>query len=143
MFTRELADLQKLERGDLVLDSGSTYDGIAPVLTRVRKREGQFEFSDGGGAVAAAGVDGKQHVFCDSIRVGEYSANVTRQGVVWLPGFSHSSEEWLTTLPELVAEASLALYQALLELDERPTVRGSRRRSRQQPRSGHAALQAR
>jgi hypothetical protein len=43
--------------------------------------------------------------------------NVTRQGVVWLPGFARSSDQWLARLPELVAKGSLALYDALLELD--------------------------
>jgi hypothetical protein len=37
--------------------------------------------------------------------------------VISLPGTSRSGDEWLAKLPELVAEGSLALYEALLELD--------------------------
>ena len=49
--------------------------------------------------------------------MGKYSVNVSRQGVVSLPGFARSSAEWLAKLPELVAQGSLALYETLLELE--------------------------
>jgi hypothetical protein len=117
MLATDIASLKELQRGKLVLDAGLTYDGIMPVRIRATKREGRYEFSDEGGAVAAAGVDGKQLGFADSIGMGKYSANVSRQGVVSLPGFARSSDEWLAKLPELVAEGSLALYAALLELE--------------------------
>ena len=117
MLATDISSLKKLQRGELVLDTGLTYDGITPVRIRATKREGRFAFSDEGGAVAAAGVDGKQLRFADSISIGRYSVNVSRQGVVSLPGFSRSGDEWLAKLPELVAEGSLALYEALLELD--------------------------
>ncbi len=117
MLATDISNLKKLQRGELVLDTGLTYDGITPVRIRATKREGRFEFSDEGGAVAAAGVDGKQFRFADSIALGNYSVNVSRQGVVSLPGFARSSDEWLAKLPELVAEGSLTLYEALLELD--------------------------
>ncbi len=85
---------------------------------RATKREDRFEFSDDGGAVAAAGVDGNQVTFADSIALAKYSVNVSRQGVVSLPGLARSTDQWLGKLPELVAEGSLALYEALLELDD-------------------------
>ena len=109
--------LEDVERGELVLDSGLTYDGIAPVLVHVTKREGRLEFSDRGGAVAAAVVRPSRLRFDARIGLGEYEVNVSREGVVSLPGFAGSSEEWLATLPELVAEGSVVLYEALLELD--------------------------
>jgi hypothetical protein len=109
--------LEDVERGQTVLDSGLTYDGITPVLVHVTRREGRFEFSDGGGAVAAAGVRPSGLRFDERIVLGEYEANVSRKGVVFLPGFASSSEEWLAKLPELVAEGSVVLYEALLELD--------------------------
>ena len=49
---------------------------------------------------------------------GKHSVNVSRQGVVWLPGFARSEDEWLAQLPGLVADGSLALYEALLELED-------------------------
>jgi hypothetical protein len=117
MLATDISSLRDSEGGELVLDTGLSYDGITPVRIRATKREGRFEFSDEGGAVAAAGVDGMQLRFADSIAMGKYSANVSRQGVVSLPGFARSSDQWLAKLPELVAEGSLALYGALLDLE--------------------------
>ena len=117
MLATDISSLTQLQRGELVLDTGLTYDGITPVRVRATKREGRFAFSDEGGAVAAAGLDGKQFRFDDSIALGRHSVNVSRQGVVSLPGSSRSGDEWLAKLPELVAKGSLALYEALLELD--------------------------
>lgn len=113
----EIAWLKNLERGEIVLDTGSTYDGVTPVRIRATKRERRYEFSDQGGAVAAAGVDPKQLAFADSLAMGAYSVNVSRRGVVSLPGFGRSGDEWLGKLPELVTHASLALYETLLELE--------------------------
>jgi hypothetical protein len=108
-----------VERGEVLIDSGLTYDGITPVRVRVTKREGRYEVSDDGGAVAAAGVDRGWLAFGEQISVGEYCANVSRQGVVFLPGgFDRRGEEWISKLPGIVAEASCILYEALLELDE-------------------------
>jgi hypothetical protein len=118
MLATDISGLKKLVRAKLVLGTGLTYDGITPVRIHATKREGRFEFSDDGGAVAAAGVEGKPLTFPDSIAMGEYAVNVNRQGVVSLPGFAHSSDQWLAKLPELVAEGSLVLYEGLLELDE-------------------------
>ena len=122
MLATDLSDLRQVQRGEVVLDSGLTYDGIRPVTVRVTKREGRWNFTDDGGAVAAAGV-ARQHVrFPGSIDLGEFSANVSRQGEVSLPGFARSSDEWLNKLPEVVAEGSLALYSALLDREgDEPT----------------------
>ena len=118
MFATDISSLKNLERGEIVLETGLTYDGITPVRIRAAKRERRYEFSDDGGAVAAAGVDPKQLTFADSIAMGRYSVNVSRQGRVSLPGFARSSDEWLAKLPELVAQGSLALYETLLELED-------------------------
>ena len=118
MVSIDVSRLMGLERGELVLQSGLSYDGIRPVRICATKREGRFEFSDGGGAVAAAGVDPERLDFPNRIAIEEYAVNVSRQGVVWLPGFARSEEQWLAKLPGLVAAGSLALYEALLELGE-------------------------
>ncbi len=117
MLAIDISSLRKAYHGEVVLDTGLTYDGIAPVRIRATTREGRFEFSDDGGAVAAAGIDWTRLRFPRSIAVGDHSANVSSRGVVSLPGFARSSDEWLAKLPELVAEGSLALYELLLELD--------------------------
>jgi hypothetical protein len=113
----ELQSLADVERGEIVLETGLTYDGIAPLRVHVRKREGRYEFSDDGAAVEAAGVRPSQLQFDDRIDLGDYEVNVSRKGVVSLPGFTTSSDAWLAKLPGLVAEGSLLLYEALLELD--------------------------
>jgi hypothetical protein len=118
MLATDIALLAAVERGEIVLETGLTYDGIAPVLVRVVKREGRFEFSDDGGAVAAAAVDPNRFTFQGRIPIDDCAANVSRQGVVWLPGFSGSSDQWLAKLSELVATGSLALYETLLELED-------------------------
>ena len=107
-----------VERGEVMIDSGFTYDGITPVRVRVTKRERRYEVSDDGGAVAAAGVDHGWLAFGERVDVREYCANVSRQGVVFLPGFAGRGNEWISKLPSIVAEGSCALYEALLELDE-------------------------
>ena len=65
--------------------------------------------------MAAAGARPKKLALPDHIDLGPYAVNVTRQGVVSLPGFTTQSQEWLARLPLLVAEVSVALYEALLE----------------------------
>jgi hypothetical protein len=118
MLATGISSLSNVERGELILDTGLTYDGITPVRVRVTKRDGRLEFSDDGGAVAAAAVDVRRLSFPESIAMGEYATNVSRHGVVWLPGFARSGEGWLAKLSELVASGSIALYEALLELDD-------------------------
>ena len=100
-----------------IVETGRTYDGIEPVRVYVTRREGRYEFSDGGGAVSAAGVQPSRLLFDDRIGLGEYEVNVSSKGVVSLPGFASSSDEWLAKLPGLVAEGSLVLYEALLEVE--------------------------
>jgi hypothetical protein len=118
MIALDISSLRRLERVELLLPTGLTYDGISPVRIRVVKRDGRIDFSDEGGAVAAAGADPERLAFPVSLPLGEYSANVSRQGVVWLPGFRRSSDDWLAKLPGLVADGSLALYETLLDLED-------------------------
>lgn len=118
MLAADVSQLATVARGEVILDTAMSYDGIAAVRVRARKTDGKVDFSDDGGAVAAAGVDPDGLVFPDRIAIADCSVNVTRRGVVWLPGFARSSDEWLAKLPELVAQGSLALYDALLELDD-------------------------
>jgi hypothetical protein len=118
MVATEISRLKARERAELVLDTGRTYDGIEPVCVRVTKRAGRYEFSDDGGAVAAAAVDVRGVAFPAAIALGRCSVNVSRLGVVWLPATGRASEEWLAGLPGLVAEGSVALYEALLDSDD-------------------------
>ena len=118
MSTTEVSRLFAVERGEIVIDSGLTYDGITPVRVRVTKREGRYEASDDGRAMAAAGAKRGRLAFDERITVGEYCVNVSRQGVVWLPAVDRGDADWIAKLADLVAEGSVVLYEALLELDE-------------------------
>ena len=118
MLATDISTLKKVQRGEVILKTDLAYDGITPVYVRVTKREGRFEFSDDGGAVVAAGTGERKFTFPGSIALGDRSVNVSREGVVWLPAFGRSSSQWLDKLPALVVEGSLALYGALLELED-------------------------
>jgi len=101
--------------GEVVLDTGLTYDGVTPIFVRVTNRHGRYRFSDDGGAVSAATVDVDELVFPDRLWLGENEVNVSRRGVVWLPAFARQGQEWLEQVVSLVAEGSLVLYESLLE----------------------------
>ena len=117
VIATDVLALRRLDHGGLVIETGLTYDGLAPVRVHVTKREGRFLFSDEGGAVSAA-APASQPAFERRIVLGDRDVNVSRRGVVFVPAVASSSDEWLLELVGLVAEGSLALYEALLELDD-------------------------
>ena len=112
-----LIDLISADRGEATIEMGLTYDGVTPVVVRIRKRDGRYKVSDDGRAVSAAGVVGRRVAYPDGIDLDEYSVNVSRQGVVWLPAAT-PNDEWLATICALVARGSVTLYERLLELEE-------------------------
>jgi hypothetical protein len=114
----EIAPLLALDRVEHVYETGLSYDGLRPVQIRVSKRDACLEFSDDGGAVSAAAVDVATVDFDREIVMGEYSVNVRRSGVVFLPARTSASPTWLALLPQLVADGSLMLYESLLALDD-------------------------
>jgi hypothetical protein len=105
------------ERGDALLESGVTYGGVAPVLVRATKREGRYLFSDEGRAIELAGRPERWGEAAERLQSG-YQVNVSRIGVVSLPAVHRREFEWLTTLADRIAEASVAFYGELLELEE-------------------------
>jgi len=115
--TASTAELASVERGEVQLETGLTYDGLTPVPVRVTKRDGRYKVTDDGGAVSAAGMTGRL-AYPEQIAFGEHSVNVTRKGIVWLPAVS-PSDAWLATVCALVARGSVTLYERLLELEER------------------------
>jgi ankyrin repeat protein len=104
------------ERGQAVLDSGLRYGGTDPVLVHVSKREGRYEITDRAGAFAAAGRPRGWRELADALET-ELAVNVSRQGEVFLPATARRELAWVAALPQRVADASLAFYGALLELD--------------------------
>lgn len=101
-------------RSERVVDTGLEYVPGDSVLVRVVKRDGRTNVSDAGVAVARAGRPPGWRDVAQRID-DELVVNVSRQGVVFLPA------EGRRGLPEKdvvrrIGEASLALYQDLLEL---------------------------
>ncbi len=104
------------ERGEVELDSGLRYGGETPVLVHASKRDRRYSFSDRGAAMEAAGSPRGWRETADRVE-GEYDVNVSRRGVVFLPAVERTGSAWLASLPRRIAEASVAFYGALLELD--------------------------
>jgi hypothetical protein len=115
------------ERGEVLLDSGLAYGGDQQVRILVRKRQGRYLFSDEGAAVAAAG---RPHGWLEVARrvVDDHSLNVNRRGCVFVPAVVAREAAWLQSLVVRVAETSVALYSALLELDDAGEVATTRER---------------
>lgn len=109
--------LDSIDQREATVDTGLTYDGSAPALVRITRRDGRYKVTDDGRAVSVAGGAGGRVNYPEQLTFGEYSVNVSRQGVVWLPAVT-PNDEWLATIPDLVARGSVALYEQLLELEE-------------------------
>jgi hypothetical protein len=113
---RSLAD-----RGEARVESELAYGtGGEPVLVVVRKRprgESAFlEYSDDARGVDAAGRPRGWHPVAASV-VAALDLNLNRRGVVFVGAFEHQRDAWHETLATRVADASLAVYEALLELE--------------------------
>ncbi len=100
------------ERGEIELDTGLEYARGRPVRVHVRKRGIRYELDDVGGAVAAAGEPEGWMPVAERVVAG-VGLNVNRPGRVFVQVVEGRD---LDRLVEQVAEASLAVYTALLEL---------------------------
>jgi hypothetical protein len=100
------------------LDAGSTYGDRGPAVeVLVRRRPGRYLVSDDGRAVGLAGRPAGWREVADAVVAG-HGLNLNRRGVVSVPAVPRHGAAWLDSLAARVADASLALYEALLELDE-------------------------
>lgn len=103
-----------LERGDVVVASGLEYTEGEPVLVRIRQRGRRYQLSDDARAVELAGRPLGWRP-CATEVVEAFSLNVNRAGVVLVPAVEGGVDRnWLA---RRVAEASVVLYDALLELE--------------------------
>jgi hypothetical protein len=108
-----LAALMDVERGEVVLGHGLRYTEGEPVEVFVRKRMHRFDITDGANAVRLAGKHpGWREAAVTA--VDEFSLNVSRGGAVFV-GTVYSS--WVEPLAARTAQASLAAYEAIRELD--------------------------
>jgi hypothetical protein len=109
-----LGALLGLERGEVVLDSGLRYTEGSPVEVAVKKRIHRYSIGDAGAAVALAGRPPGWLPVAGRV-VEEFSVNLNRRGVV-LVGTVYP--EMLARLVGQIAGASLAVYEALLQLED-------------------------
>jgi hypothetical protein len=110
-----LEELRGRERGEIVLEPGPTYREGEPVRVRVRKRGHWLDFDDGGAAVTLAGTPPGWLDVAERAVIEAGGMNVNRRGVVFVG--VHERRD-LASIAERLAEASLAVYVALLELGD-------------------------
>lgn len=102
-----------LERDEVVLETGLSYVDGEPVLVRLRKRGRRYELRDDARAVELAGRPAGWRERAATV-VDEHDLNLNRTGVVFVPAVEGGVDrDWLG---RRVAETSLAVYDALLEL---------------------------
>jgi hypothetical protein len=100
-------------RTDAVVDTGLEYVPADPVRIHVIHRERRVTVSDDGAAVQRAGHPRGWQVVAQRLAA-DFVVNVSRQGVISLPVVRVGPGE--ETIVRRVAEASLTLYQELLDL---------------------------
>jgi hypothetical protein len=103
------------ERGEREVDSGLVFTEGEPVLVRVKRRLYRYMLDDLGAAARIAGRPPGWQEVAHRVVVEQHWLNVDRRGRVFVPTVG---AERLDALVQRVAEASVALYVALLELDE-------------------------
>ena len=100
-------------RGETDIDTGLEYGTGDPVLVRVVRRPGRISVTDEGAAVQRADHPPGWRAAARGIGE-ELGVNVSRHGVVSLPVVAVGPG--LDTIVQRIGDASLALYQELLEL---------------------------
>jgi hypothetical protein len=98
----------------MLIDTGLEYRPGDPVRVRVVRREQRVSVTDDGAAIAKAG---RPHAWREAADlVGKLDVNVSRCGVISLPVVPVGSGEEKTV--RRIGEASLCLYEAILEREE-------------------------
>ena len=103
------------ELGEGMFDTGTAYVEGDPVRVLVRKRGSRYDINDEAAAVERAGRPAGWLEAAERA-VAEYWLNVNRRGVVFVGAVEGgvADRPWLVLR---IGDASLAVYQALLELD--------------------------
>jgi len=106
--------METVERDEQRLDTGLAYREGEPVLVTIRRRGRRYDLRDDGRAVELAGRPAGWREAA-AAAVGHLGLNLTRTAVVSVPAVEGGVDrDWLAGR---VAEASLAVYDALLELE--------------------------
>ncbi len=110
-----MGDLEAtVRRDEAIVDTGLVYAEGEPVLVAVRRRGRRYDLRDEGRALELAGrPPGWREVAVAA--VDRFDLNLTRGGVVFVQAVEGGVDrDWLM---RRVAEASLAVYDAVLELE--------------------------
>jgi hypothetical protein len=107
-----MSDLEVHER---VVEPGPAYGDGEPVRVRIRKRGVRYDIDDAGRAWEKAGARGREALSAAERAVADDDLNVNRRGVVFVPAVEGRD---IDALALRIAECSLAVHGALLELDE-------------------------
>lgn len=99
-------------RAEETITTGLAYRPGEPVMVTVTHRAQRTSVSDEGAAVRRAGKSAGWLAIAEQLKR-DLDVNITRQGLVWLPVVAAGPDE--QTVVERIAEASLTLYQALLD----------------------------
>jgi ankyrin repeat protein len=109
----EIARLLDPTRSETITDTGLAYRPGEPVRLRVTRREPRLTVSDGGAALAQAGRPAGWRAIAERLER-ELDVNISRAGAVWLPAVAAGPP--LHAIEQRIGQASLTLYQELLEL---------------------------
>ena len=101
-------------RSEKLIDTGLVYRPGEPVLVRVVRRQHRVSVTDDGAAIASAGPQHAWQAAADLVE--KLGVNVSRRGVISLPVVPVGPCEQETV--QRIGEASLCLYQAILEREE-------------------------
>jgi protein involved in polysaccharide export with SLBB domain len=104
------------DRSQTVIDTGLQYRPGDRVCVRVIHREHRTDVTDDGAGARRAGRPGSWQTAADRV-LREFDVNVSAAGVVSLPVVPAGPAEH--EVVQRIGEASLALYQELLELSGR------------------------
>ncbi len=102
-------------RTEEAVTTGLAYRPGEPVRVTVTHRAQRTSVSDEGAAVQRAGKPTGWLALAERLER-DRDVNITRQGVVWLPVVAAGPVE--QAIVQRIAEASLALYQDLLEVGQ-------------------------
>ena len=97
-----------------IVETGFEYVPGDPARVRTVRRDRRIRVTDDGAAVERAGRPAGWRDVAEQI-ADEAVVNVSRHGVLWLPVSQRGPG--LEALVQRIGEASLALYQEILELD--------------------------
>lgn len=109
-----MGDVESTDRDEVILDTGLVYTEGEPVLVAIRRRGRRYDLRDDGRALELAGrPEGWREAAAAAVDA--FDLNLTRGGVVFVPAVEGGVDrDWLA---RRVAGASLAVYDAVLELE--------------------------